>query len=133
MESLGTELVKCRISPLRDSVPAATATTKSARPYRFQRISARRRTPRSEYRAVPTTNAPADRLKRLERAGILTRAPYQESPVRYAYTLTNNGDELREILGACVRWGKKHIPGTLTLSEAGRVASSPRKRKPVRP
>jgi DNA-binding HxlR family transcriptional regulator len=61
------------------------------------------------------TNILADRLKRLEEAGLISKAAYQEHPVRYAYSLTEKGKELREVLGAFVRWGKKHIPGTRTL------------------
>lgn len=63
------------------------------------------------------TNILADRLKRLEDAGIITRTAYQERPPRYAYTLTTKGEDLGELLGALVRWGKKHIAGTRTRSE----------------
>ena len=62
------------------------------------------------------TNILADRLKRLESAGIVTSTPYQERPVRYAYTLTPKGSALGEVLLAFVRWGKQHIPGTVTLN-----------------
>ena len=62
------------------------------------------------------TNILADRLRRLEGAGIIAKAPYRERPVRYAYTLTVKGMELSEVLLAFVRWGKKHIPGTKTLA-----------------
>lgn len=63
------------------------------------------------------TNILADRLKRLEQAGIIVRAAYQERPVRYEYTLTGKGKELGGVLLALVRWGKKHIPGVRTLDE----------------
>jgi DNA-binding HxlR family transcriptional regulator len=63
------------------------------------------------------TNILADRLKRLEGAGIITSTPYQERPVRYAYALTPKGRGLGEVLLAFVRWGKQHIPGTVTLKE----------------
>ena len=63
------------------------------------------------------TNILAERLKRLESAGIIISAPYQERPVRYAYTLTPKGKALGDVLLAFVRWGKQHIPGTVTLSE----------------
>jgi DNA-binding HxlR family transcriptional regulator len=62
------------------------------------------------------TNTLADRLKRLEGAGIITSTPYQERPVRYAYTLTPKGAALGEVLLALVRWGKQHIPGTVALN-----------------
>ena len=62
------------------------------------------------------TNILADRLKRLESTGIVTSAPYQERPVRYSYTLTPKGRALGDVLLAFVRWGKQHIPGTITLN-----------------
>jgi DNA-binding HxlR family transcriptional regulator len=64
------------------------------------------------------TNILADRLKRLEAAGIISSTPYQQRPVRYAYTLTPKGRDLGDVLLAFVRWGKRHIPGTVTLGKA---------------
>ena len=63
------------------------------------------------------TNILADRLERLESAGIITRTPYQQRPVRYDYTLTPKGRALGDVLLALVRWGKQHIPGTITLNQ----------------
>jgi DNA-binding HxlR family transcriptional regulator len=63
------------------------------------------------------TNILADRLKRLEDAGIIVSTPYQRRPMRYAYTLTPKGRALGDVLRAFVRWGKQHIPGTVTLNE----------------
>ena len=63
------------------------------------------------------TNILADRLKRLEEAGIIVSSAYQERPVRYAYTLSEKGAALGDILLALVRLGKKHIPGTQTLKQ----------------
>ena len=80
------------------------------------------------------TNILAERLRRLEGAGIIVSTPYQQHPVRYAYTLTPKGRALGDVLLAFVRWGKRHIPGTVTLSgvpASGRAAaSSPRSRRP---
>jgi len=75
------------------------------------------------------TNILADRLERLTGAGIVTRTPYQQRPVRYAYTLTPKGSALGEVLRALVRWGKQHIPGTMTLNQvtAGGEAAVPAK------
>ena len=73
-----------------------------------------------EFAASPEgipTNILADRLRRLEEAGIVEREVYQEHPPRYAYVLTEKGRELGDILRAFARWGKKHIPSTLTLTE----------------
>jgi DNA-binding HxlR family transcriptional regulator len=63
------------------------------------------------------TNILADRLERLVGAGIVTRSPYQQRPVRYAYTLTPKGRALGDVLLAFVRWGRQHIPGTVTLKQ----------------
>src|ERR1700751_2665955 len=84
------------------------------------------------------TNILADRLKRLEGAGIITSTPYQQRPVRYAYALTPKGRALGEVLLAFVRWGKQHIPGTVTLNQAsengavGAPATNPRRRRAKR-
>jgi DNA-binding HxlR family transcriptional regulator len=70
------------------------------------------------------TNILADRLKRLEGAGIIVSTPYQQRPVRYAYTLTPKGTALGDVLLAFVRWGKQHIPGTVILSEVAASGGS---------
>jgi DNA-binding HxlR family transcriptional regulator len=70
------------------------------------------------------TNILADRLKRLEGAGIIASTAYQERPVRYAYALTPKGRALGDVLVAFVRWGKQYIPGTVTLSESPASAGS---------
>ena len=61
------------------------------------------------------TNLLADRLKRLQNAGIVVASRYQERPPRYAYALSDKGRELGAILNAFVQWGKKHIPGTRAI------------------
>ena len=66
------------------------------------------------------TNILAERLKRLEEAGVVEREAYQERPVRYAYSLSAKGRDLEELLAAFRRWGKKHIPGTRSYTEAAR-------------
>ena len=79
------------------------------------------------------TNILADRLKRLEGAGIIVGTPYQQRPIRYSYTLTPKGRALGEVLLAFVRWGKQHIPGTVTLNQGpasdGSVASAASSRR----
>lgn len=76
----------------------------------------------SEFQASPEgipTNILADRLKRLEQAGIVEKTPYQQKPVRYEYRLTVRGKELGKVLKAVKEWGLKHIPGTsVALAEA---------------
>ncbi len=79
------------------------------------------------------TNILAERLKRLEAAGIITSTPYQKRPTRYAYALTPKGIALGDVLLAFVRWGKQYIPGTVTLNErsaaGGPAASVPSSRE----
>jgi DNA-binding HxlR family transcriptional regulator len=71
------------------------------------------------------TNILADRLKRLEAAGIIASTPYQQHPRRYSYTLTPKGNDLGGVLLAFVRWGKTHLPGTTTLGEVGASGGTP--------
>ena len=61
------------------------------------------------------TNILAERLKRLEDAGLIVSSAYQDRPVRYAYTLSEKGTAMGDVLLALVRWGTRHIPGTKTL------------------
>jgi DNA-binding HxlR family transcriptional regulator len=58
------------------------------------------------------TNILADRLKRLTQAGVVSKQPYQQNPVRYEYTLTDMGLELKPVMIEIIRWGNAHIPGT---------------------
>jgi DNA-binding HxlR family transcriptional regulator len=57
------------------------------------------------------TNILADRLKRLEGAGLIRKSPYQDHPVRYEYALTQSGAELLPVIAELVRWASKHIAG----------------------
>lgn len=58
------------------------------------------------------TNLLAERLKRLQAAGLVEKAQYQARPVRYAYALTQKGRDLGPVLAALLRWGNKHLPDT---------------------
>ena len=58
------------------------------------------------------TNILADRLKRLQASGIVSRTPYQEKPVRYEYHLTEKGRALGKVLQALKEWGLTYIEGT---------------------
>src|ERR1700721_1908988 len=51
----------------------------------------------------------ADRLKKLVRFGVLRRIPYQESPKRYEYILTQKGLDLYPIIMSIVHWGNIHM------------------------
>lgn len=50
----------------------------------------------------------ADRLKLLVEEGVLRRVPYQESPTRHEYRLTEKGLELHPAMMALVAWGDRH-------------------------
>jgi DNA-binding HxlR family transcriptional regulator len=61
---------------------------------------------------VPT-NLLADRLRRLEKAGIVRKVRYQKRPVRYEYHLTPMGEDLLPVLVEMSRWSLRHLPGTV--------------------
>jgi len=67
------------------------------------------------------SNILAERLKRLETAGIIKKSAYQQRPVRYAYLLTEKGKDLGAVMKAMVDWGNKHIPGTYSFSEISKM------------
>ena len=52
-------------------------------------------------------NILTDRLRRLERAGIVRSSPYQERPTRYAYELTADGRALASALRLLADWGAR--------------------------
>jgi DNA-binding HxlR family transcriptional regulator len=61
--------------------------------------------------SIPT-NILADRLRRLEEAGVVEKKAYQLRPPRYEYHLTPAGLDLLPILREIVVWANRHIPGT---------------------
>jgi DNA-binding HxlR family transcriptional regulator len=64
--------------------------------------------------AIPT-NILANRLTRLVEQGLAEKSPYQERPIRYAYTLTQKGRELGPVLVEMVKWGEKYFPGSKAM------------------
>jgi DNA-binding HxlR family transcriptional regulator len=78
---------------------------------------------RHTYKALQTSperipsNILAERLKRLEREGIVRKALYQERPPRYDYHLTEKGLSLGPVLHAMLTWGSTYLPGTLGKEE----------------
>jgi DNA-binding HxlR family transcriptional regulator len=52
-------------------------------------------------------NILADRLRRLERAGLLTGTPYSQRPLRMSYGLTADGRELAGALRLLADWGAR--------------------------
>src|SRR5215470_6632808 len=47
----------------------------------------------------------ADRLRKLQQAGVITRHTYRERPRRYEYRLTPTGQALEPVLDALQAWG----------------------------
>jgi len=64
-----------------------------------------------EARLGITRHRLADRLKKLVKAGVLKRVPYQERPRRYEYRLAEKGLDLNAVLLAMVHWGDTHMAG----------------------
>jgi DNA-binding HxlR family transcriptional regulator len=74
----------------------------------------------SEFQKSPErvpTNILAERLKRLQAAGVVRRDKYQERPARYAYLLTDKGRDLAPVLSAMIDWGSRYVEGTLTREQ----------------
>ncbi|WP_375202447.1 winged helix-turn-helix transcriptional regulator [Hyphococcus sp.] len=63
-----------------------------------------------------TTNILADRLKRLEEHGLISKSAYQENPVRHEYALTKKGRALGPVLREIVHWANAYYPGTIKPS-----------------
>ncbi len=59
-----------------------------------------------------STNILAERLRRLEKLGIITKQPYGSHSQRMSYLLTQRGKALAPVLEALVQWGLENIPGT---------------------
>ena len=57
------------------------------------------------------TNILAGRLEKLKRAGLITKTPYQEKPVRYEYRLTETGRSLGPVLQTIINWADEQLPG----------------------
>ena len=63
----------------------------------------RRTTELASLLAPISTRTLAERLKRMEAAGVLTRRAYAEAPPRVEYELTRRGHDLRPVLAALRR------------------------------
>lgn len=59
-----------------------------------------------------STNILTDRLKKLEEYGLVSKTPYQKKPMRYAYTLTRRGLDLKPVMMEILNWGANNIDGT---------------------
>jgi DNA-binding HxlR family transcriptional regulator len=58
-----------------------------------------------------TRHVLADRLRKLTRAGVLRKEPYQARPLRYEYRLTEKGLDLQPVMLAIVHWGDLYMAG----------------------
>ena len=58
------------------------------------------------------TNILADRLRRMEETGLVTKTLYEKKPLRYEYGLTPKGKALLPVLQDICRWANKHLEGT---------------------
>ena len=56
-------------------------------------------------------NILTDRLRRLEREGIVRATPYQQRPVRMAYALTADARDLASALRLLADWGARRVGG----------------------
>jgi DNA-binding HxlR family transcriptional regulator len=62
--------------------------------------------------AIPgiAPNTLSDRLKRLEREGLVVARPYSDRPPRFAYELSAGGQELAGALRLLAEWGARRSP-----------------------
>jgi DNA-binding HxlR family transcriptional regulator len=58
------------------------------------------------------TNILTDRLHKLEKAGLISKAPYGNHRLRMAYSATPKGESTRPILKEIVKWGLGNLDGT---------------------
>lgn len=56
------------------------------------------------------TNILADRLSRMEEAGLITQERARRGALRGAYRLTRKGSALLPVLQSLARWGEAHLP-----------------------
>lgn len=66
------------------------------------------------------SNILSQRLKRLEEWGLVRRSAYQQRPVRYAYSLTDQGRSLEPVLLQVMAWGHAHLGGGHYVPASGK-------------
>lgn len=74
-----------------------------------------------------TRHVLADRLRKLEGAGVLRREAYQERPLRHEYRLTDRGKALYPMLVSLIDWANAHVPieGSPPVTLVSRSAGTP--------
>jgi DNA-binding HxlR family transcriptional regulator len=55
------------------------------------------------------SNILADRLRRLEEAGVITKNPDPENQKKYVYELTQKGVDLLPLVLEAITWGSKYV------------------------
>lgn len=73
-----------------------------------------------------STNILTERLKRLERRGLVERRRYQQHPPRDEYFVTARGHDLLPVLRELIKWGKQHVPGVAQQPPPGAIRNPPR-------
>ncbi len=71
----------------------------------------------SDFLAAPeriATNILAERLQRLEAAGLIAQRRPRKGSIRGSYALTTKGAGLIPVLQELARWGQENIPGRWT-------------------
>lgn len=58
-----------------------------------------------------STSVLADRLERLQCAGLVTKTPHPRDLKKYRYHLTDQGIDLMPVLVDLTLWGLEHVPG----------------------
>lgn len=80
----------------------------------------------SEALAGIAPNILSQRLKHLERAGIVVSEPYSNRPARFAYDLTASGRELAGALHLLAQWGSSRSEGEGVEHQACGTVMEPR-------
>lgn len=76
-----------------------------------------------------STNILTERLRRLERCGLVERRQYQDRPPRDEYYLTARGHDLLPVLRELNKWGKQHVPGVAQKPPASFAGIAPRPKR----
>jgi DNA-binding HxlR family transcriptional regulator len=63
------------------------------------------------------SNILADRLKRLEEVGVVTKSPNPENQKKYIYELTQKGIDLLPLVLEAIIWGSQYVPENSTPKE----------------
>ena len=71
------------------------------------------------------SNILANRLKRLEKVGMVQKSAYCQKPLRNQYQLTQKGRDLLPILEAMERWATRYVPGVKVFPRFVRDRNEP--------